>query len=83
MIGSKGSAHIVSLCKWGPSILTVRKRKFPSGIPTETNKVLKMKDPTWNLEHKHFFDLIKKRKKTNLSHDIWIYKELKRMEKQI
>ena len=35
-----------------------------------------MKDPTWNLEHKHFFDLIK-RKKTNLSHDIWIYKELK------
>ena len=83
VIGSKGSAHIVSLCKWGPSILTVRKRKFPSGIPTETNKVLKMKDPTWNLEHKHFFDLIKKRKKTNLSHDIWIYKELKRMEKQI
>ena len=83
IIGSKGSAHVDSLCKWGPSTLTVRKRKFPSGIPNENNKVLKMKDPTWKLEHKHFFNLIKKRKKTNLSHDIWIYKELKRMEKQI
>ena len=83
IIGRKGSIHINSLCKWGPSTLTLRKRKFPSGTPHETNKVLKMKDPTWNLEHKYFFNLIKKRKKTNFSNDIRIFKEIKRMEKQI
>lgn len=83
IIGSKGSAHIDSLCKWGPSSLIVRKRKFPAGIPSETNKTLRMSDPTWKLEHRHFFNLIKKKKKTDLRHDVWIYKELKKMEKQI
>ena len=35
IIGEKGSIHIDSLCKWGPSTFLLRKRKFPSGIPFE------------------------------------------------
>ena len=46
IIGSKGSVHLDSLCKWGPSTLRILKRKFPSGRPKEKKIVLKMKDPT-------------------------------------
>ena len=42
-----------------------------------------MKDPTWKLEHNYFFNLIKKKTKTNFENDIWIFKELKKMEKMI
>ena len=40
LIGEKGSAHISSLCKWGPSTLTIRKRKIPSGVPKEKKYTL-------------------------------------------
>ena len=83
LLGSKGSAHITSLCKWGPTNFTLRKRKLPSGIPFEKNKTLISKDPTWKLEHDHFFKLIKKKVKTNFENDIWIFKILKNMEKKI
>jgi scyllo-inositol 2-dehydrogenase (NADP+) len=83
IIGSKGSAHISSLCKWGPTNFTLRKRKLPSGIPIEKNKTLITKDPTWKLEHNHFFKLIKKKVKTNFENDIWIFKILKKMEKKL
>jgi predicted dehydrogenase len=59
IIGSKGSIHINCLCKWGPSILTIRKRKFPSGNPTERVKVLRIEDPTWKAEEKYFNKIIK------------------------
>ena len=36
-----------------------------------------MKDPTWELEHKYFFRLLKLKKKNDLSKDIWINKNLK------
>ena len=80
IIGSKGSAHITSLCKWGPTQIIIRKRKLPSGIPSEKKLTLSIKDPTWSLEHKYFFDLIKRGVKTNFNNDIWIYKSLKNME---
>ena len=83
LIGSKGSAHISSLCKWGPTSFTVRRRIFPSGLPKEKIKTLIMKDPTWKLEHDHFFKLIKKKTKTSFKNDIWIFKVLKKMEKKI
>lgn len=83
IIGSKGSAHISSLCKWGPTSFFLRKRRLPSGIPLEKIKTLIMKDPTWKLEHNYFFNLIKKKTKTNFENDIWIFKELKKMEKMI
>ena len=61
LVYEKGSLHIDSLCKWGPSKLTIRKRKFPSGKPYETNKVITCKDPTWAKEYKHFKTLIYKK----------------------
>ena len=83
ILGSKGSAHITSLCKWGPTTFTLRKRKLPSGVPIEKNIKLISKDPTWKLEHDHFFKLIKNKTKTNFENDIWIFKLLKKMEKKI
>lgn len=82
LLGSKGSAHISSLCKWGPTNFTLRKRKLPSGTPSEKNKTLIMKDPTWKLEHNHFFKLIRNKTKTNFENDIWIFKTLKQIEKK-
>ena len=56
--GSEGSVHISSLCKWGPSSLTVRGRVRPSGRPDECTTTLIEEDPTWSAEHDHFLRLI-------------------------
>ena len=61
LIGSKGSVHLDSLCKWSKSSISYRKRKFPSGKPTEKNLSFKKGDPTWKLENKHLKKIIKKR----------------------
>ena len=79
IIGEKGSAHIESLCKWGPSIFTHRKRIFPSGIPKEKKDLIKQKDPTWEKEHKYFKKLVNSKKRTNLSKDLWIFFHLSRI----
>ncbi len=52
-----GSAHIDSLCKWGPSTFTRRTRVLPSGRPPEESIVLTQSDPTWELEYTHFKSL--------------------------
>lgn len=49
-----GSAHINCLCKWGPSTLTVRRRRLPSGKPSEESQTLECADPTWAAEYEHF-----------------------------
>ena len=61
-IGSKGSFHSYSLCKWGPSKSIYRKRVFPSGRPTEITKKYNMYDPTWLREWDYFKSLFKKKK---------------------
>jgi predicted dehydrogenase len=66
-----GSAHIQSLCKWGPSTFTLRDRKLPSGRPVEESVTLEQPDPTWNLEYKHFKALCAVGK-TNITNDMWI-----------
>lgn len=66
--GDQGSAHIQSLCKWGPSTLTVRDRKLPSGRPDETEHTLVQADPTWQLEYDHFKSLCE-RGENNLKTD--------------
>lgn len=71
IIGSKGSIHITGLCKWGTSKLYFRKRKFPSGKPTEVLKVIKKGDPTWILEEK-YFKKISKKIISNFNNDILI-----------
>ena len=40
---NKGSLHLNSLCKWGPSVLKLRKRVFPSGKPIEKKFIIKKK----------------------------------------
>jgi len=73
IIGSKGSLHIDCLCKWGPSTLTLRKRKFPSGKPLENIKIIKKDDPTWELEERYFKNFSKKNL-TNFKNDLTIKK---------
>ena len=71
IIAEKGSAHISSLCKWGPSTFTVRHRKLPSGKPDEESSTLVQSDPTWKLEYEHFKKLTAS-SINNLENDIWI-----------
>jgi predicted dehydrogenase len=52
--GERGSAHVESLCKWGPSTFTHRVRTLPSGRPSEQTLTLVQPDPTWALEYAHF-----------------------------
>ncbi len=76
VFAEKGSAHINSLCKWGPSTFIHRTRILPSGRPPEKFDRLEQEDPTWNIEYKHFVNLCKKRGGHNLENDIWINRTL-------
>ncbi len=67
-----GSAHISSLCKWGPTTFTQRTRVLPSGRPPEDTETLEQDDPTWELEYAHFKDLCLKGAETDLSSDLWL-----------
>lgn len=71
VIGSQGSAHVDGLCKWGPTILTLRSRVLPSGKPAERGWTLEQPDPTWELEHEHFLALCAN-PATDLERDRWI-----------
>lgn len=82
VIAENGSAHISSLCKWGPSIFTVRHRKLPSGRPDEEIETLVQSDPTWALEYKYFKGLTASNI-NNLSNDVWINNTLQRLVKSL
>ena len=71
VFAEKGSAHIQSLCKWGPSSFTLRDRKLPSGRPDEEVVTLVQPDPTWALEYQHFKQLCVNGQ-SNIDNDIWI-----------
>jgi scyllo-inositol 2-dehydrogenase (NADP+) len=68
--GELGSAHIESLCKWGPSVFTRRKRVLPSGRPHEESVTLVQSDPTWEAEYQHFKQLCQIGGRGNLETDI-------------
>ncbi len=68
--GERGSAHIASLCKWGPSTFTLRTRVLPSGRPPEESTTLVQADPTWGLEYEHFTALCRKGAPGGLANDI-------------
>lgn len=78
IFAENGSAHIESLCKWGPSTFVYRQRILPSGRPIETSETLVQSDPTWQLEYEYFKDLCLT-KKTIDSPNRWIYKQLASM----
>ena len=71
IIGEKGSINMDGLCKWGPSILKIRKRTFPSGVPSEKVFKIEQKDPTWKAEEIFFKKKIPSNF-TNLRNDILI-----------
>lgn len=77
VFAEKGSAHIESLCKWGPSTFTHRTRILPSGRPPEEAVTLVQDDPTWDIEYKHFIDLCENKGGHNLINDVWINRTLK------
>jgi predicted dehydrogenase len=76
VFAEKGSAHIESLCKWGPSTFTHRTRLLPSGRPPEDSVTLVQDDPTWALEYAHFTQLCATGTQTDLSNDIWLHRVL-------
>jgi scyllo-inositol 2-dehydrogenase (NADP+) len=83
LIGENGSAHIDSLCKWGPTSFTVRDRVLPSGRPPEDSRILVQADPTWELEYAHFKMLCANRIPTDLSGDRWLRRTLSRLEREV
>lgn len=72
VFAEKGTAHIRSLCKWGPSTFTHRRRVLPSGRPPEEAVTLVQDDPTWALEYAHFRQLCAAGAPADLSNDIWL-----------
>jgi predicted dehydrogenase len=79
VFAERGSAHIESLCKWGPTTFTHRTRILPSGRPPEQAVTLAQDDPTWALEYEHFKRLCDERSPTDLSHDRWLLRTLGRL----
>ena len=76
IFAEKGSAHIESLCKWGPSTATVRTRVLPSGRPPEDIETLTQDDPTWEAEYAYFKSLCDGGHQTDLSQDRWLLRVL-------
>lgn len=83
ILAEKGSAHITSLCKWGPTTFIHRTRVLPSGRPEEVTDTLSQPDPTWALEYDHFKKLIAEKHKTDLAWDTNLMSILHGLEKQI
>ncbi len=83
VFAENGSAHISSLCKWGPSEFTHRVRVLPSGRPPEQSVTLVQDDPTWALEYEHFKTLCQERRPTDLSNDIWLNTVLRRLGAEV
>jgi predicted dehydrogenase len=79
VFAENGSAHIASLCKWGPTSFTVRRRVLPSGRPPEEDVTLVQEDPTWAAEYAHFKQLCTARVATDLSNDRWLNRTLRRL----
>lgn len=82
VFAEKGSAHIESLCKWGPSTFTLRTRVLPSGRPPEESVTLIQPDPTWDLEYAHFKAKCESGARTNLARDLWLQQTLRTLGEQ-
>tara|TARA_B100000700_G_scaffold319862_1_gene415946 strand:- start:3310 stop:4236 length:927 start_codon:yes stop_codon:yes gene_type:complete len=78
----KGSAHIDSFCKWGTSYFSYKKRVYPSGKPKEYNSKIRISDPTWLLEYKHFKKILLNEQKTDFNKDAIFYKILNNFKKK-
>jgi scyllo-inositol 2-dehydrogenase (NADP+) len=81
ILAEKGTAHISSLCKWGPTTFTRRQRILPSGRPPEDSVTLVQDDPTWALEYAHFTQLCRSGRPTSLAEDVWLLRAIDRIGK--
>ncbi len=79
LFAENGSVHIRSLCKWGPSSFTLRRRVLPSGRPPEDTITLVQDDPTWELEYAYFKSLCADGHRTDLSRDIQLNRALRQL----
>ena len=79
ILAERGTAHIESLCKWGPATFRKRMRVLPSGRPPEEAWTLIEDDPTWATEYAHFKNLCLTGAKTDLSTDLWLQQTLRRL----
>ena len=79
VLAEKGSAHIGSLCKWGPTTFTRRTRILPSGRPLEESITLVQDDPTWALEYDDFNRRAAGGAETDLANDRWLLRVLGRV----
>ena len=79
VFAENGSAHIASLCKWGPSSFIVRTRVLPSGRPPEETVTLVQDDPTWAIEYEHFKALCAGGRPTDLGNDLWLNRVLREL----
>jgi len=82
VFAENGSAHISSLCKWGPSTFSVRNRKLPSGRPDEESVTLVQPDPTWAIEYEYFRKLCETGA-SNIDNDIWINNTLRGLSDEL
>lgn len=83
ILAENGSAHIESLCKWGPAKFSLRRRVLPSGKPLEESITLEQPDPTWMAEYQHFLGLCRTQAKADLSHDRYIQSTLMKLGENI
>lgn len=79
LFAENGTAHISSLCKWGPTTFTHRVRIIPSGRPPEESVTLVQDDPTWEAEYRFFLRACEIGNKTDLSNDLWLHRVLSRL----
>jgi predicted dehydrogenase len=78
-----GSAHISSLCKWGPSEFTHYTRVLPSGRPPEDRRTLVQEDPTWAREYAHFKMLCEQNRLSGLGSDVWLNRVLRQLGDEV
>ncbi|MBI4294385.1 MAG: Gfo/Idh/MocA family oxidoreductase [Betaproteobacteria bacterium] len=82
VLAENGTAHIQSLCKWGPSTFVHRRRVLPSGRPPEEAITLVQEDPTWALEYAWFKAACAEGRTTNLADDLHINRWLRELSAQ-
>jgi len=81
VFAENGSAHISSLCKWGPASFTLRTRVLPGGRPPEETVTLIEDDPTWGIEYEYFKGLCAGGHGTNLADDLWLNRLIRKLSK--
>lgn len=79
VFAENGSAHIESLCKWGPTTFTHRTRVLPAGRPPEEAVTLVQADPTWEAEYAHFKSLCAAGRGSEIGNDIWLNRTLRQL----